>query len=95
MRDYEIVIMIFYNKDIYINDIISYYSKIINSNGKIYKLEKLGLKYLSYKIKNNNRAYYIVINIKVNVNTINLIKNDLELNNNVLRFLIIRKKFIK
>ncbi len=92
MRHYEIVLIISCDKSIYIEDIIKYYTNIINKNGKLHRLENWGLRSLSYNIKNKNKAYYILINIEVNLYTINLINNDFKLNSNILRFIIIRKK---
>ncbi len=94
MRHYELILMVYFNKNIYIDDIIKYYSNIINKNGKLYRLENWGLRKLAYNIKNNNKAYYILMNIKVDINIINIINDDLKLNKNILRFMIIRKKFI-
>lgn len=40
MRHYEIIFMIYPNKSLYVNDIIKYYSNIIDSNnGIIHRLE--------------------------------------------------------
>ncbi len=95
MRNYEIILMIYSNKNIYIDDIIKYYSNIVNKNGKLYRLENWGLRKLAYNIKNNNEAYYILMNIRVNINVVNFLNNDLKLNKNILRFIIIKKKCIE
>lgn len=95
MRNYEIILIISINNSIYIDDIIKYYSNMVNKNGKLYRLENWGLRKLAYNIKNNNEAYYILMNIKVNIDLINVINNDLKLNKNILRFLIIKKKNIE
>ncbi len=95
MRNYEIILIISVDNNIYINDIVKYYSNIINKDGKLYKLENWGLRKLAYNIKNNNEAYYIFMNIKVSVDLINILSNDLKLNKNILRFLIIKKKNIE
>ncbi len=92
MRHYEIVIIIYPNSDIYINDIIEYYTNLVNKNGILYRLENWGLRDLAYNIKKNSKAYYILMNIKVNIKIINFISDNLKLNKNVLRFLIIKKK---
>lgn len=91
MCNYEIVFMVYCDKYIYINDIIEYYKNIINLNGKFYKFKNLGLKKLSYNIKNNSKAYYVLINFKINKDKIKIIHDDLKINNNILRFLIIKK----
>ncbi len=95
MRNYEIVLMIYSNKNIYVDNVIEYYSDIVNKNGKLYRLENWGLRKLAYNIKNNTEAYYILMNIKVNVNVINFLNNDLKLNKSILRFMIIKKKYIE
>ncbi len=93
MRHYEIVFMVYPNKSIYVNDIIKYYSSIINnSNGKIHRLEDWGLRYLSYSIKKYYKAHYILMNIEVNLDIMYKLKIDFKLNLNILRFICIRKK---
>ncbi len=93
MRHYEIVFMIYPNKSIYINDIIKHYSYIINnSNGKIHRLENWGLRYLAYSIKKYYKAHYVLMNIEINIDTMNKLKIDFKLNINILRFIFIRMK---
>ncbi len=92
MRHYEIIFMIYPDKDIYVNDIINNYINIIKKKGIIHRLENWGLKKLSYNIKNFDKAYYILMNIEVNISLIKFINDDLNLNKNILRFLIIKKK---
>ncbi len=93
MRHYEIVFMVYPNKSLYINDIIKYYSNIINSsNGLIHRLEDWGLRYLSYSIKKYYKAHYVLMNIEVHINTMNKLKDDFKLNLSILRFIFIKKK---
>ncbi len=95
MRHYEVVFMVYPNKSLYINDIIKYYSGIINNNnGIIHRLEDWGLKYLSYPIKKCYKAHYILMNVEICVLLLNKLKVDFKLNNSILRHLIIRKKKI-
>ncbi len=91
-RHYEIVLMIYFNKSMYVSDIINYYSKFVNNCGKIYRIENWGVRSLSYSINKNNKAHYILMNIKIDSNKINIFTNDLKLNNKILRYLVIRKK---
>lgn len=93
MRHYEIVFMVYPNKSLYINDIIKHYTTIINSsNGLIHRLEDWGLRYLSYSIKKYYKAHYVLMNIEVNINIMNKLKNDFKLNSNILRFIFIKRK---
>ncbi len=93
MRHYEIIFMIYPNKSLYVNDIIKYYSNIIDSNnGIIHRLEDWGLRYLAYSIKKYYKAHYILMNIEINVHMMEKLKSDLKLNSSILRFLFIKKK---
>ncbi len=92
---YEIVFMIYPDKGSLVDDIIKYYSDIINNNGKIDRLENWGLKYLSYNIENCCKAYYVLMNISINKNFIDSIIKDLKINNNILRFMVVKKKNIE
>ncbi len=93
MRHYEIVFLVYPNKSLYINDIIKYYSNIINNgDGVIHRLENWGLRYLAYSIKKYYKAHYILMNIEVSVHVMKKLKNDFKLNSSILRFIFIKKK---
>ncbi len=92
MFHYELIFMFYPNKSMYVKNIITYYSDmIINNKGKIHRLEDWGMKYLAYSINNFHKAYYFLMNIEINSKLIFDIKEDLKINNNILRFLILRK----
>ncbi len=93
MRYYEIVFMIYPDKDSLIDSIVDHYVIYIkNNNGKIYRLENWGIRYLAYSIKNIYKAYYILMNIKINKDFIKLLNDNLRVNSSILRFIIIKKK---
>ena len=63
--------------------IVDKYSKIINSSGKVIKIEEWGLLNLAYKIKNYKKGFYIHFKFEGNNNTLNEIEKKIKkLNNN-------------
>ncbi len=92
MFHYELVFMIS-PKNIYIKNIINHYLNLIKGEmGIIHRLEDWGLKYLAYAIKKFYKAYYVLMNIEIYKNSLIKIVDDLKVNNNIIRFLILRKK---
>lgn len=90
MRYYEIVFMIHPDKSEKSNKIISEYKKLISDlSGNITRLEDWGRRQLSYQIKKLSKAHYILINIELPSKNINKIKNNLKLNNSIIRYIII------
>ncbi|XZR53265.1 MAG: 30S ribosomal protein S6 [Enterobacteriaceae bacterium] len=93
MRHYELVIMFNTDKNNKILEIIKYYIEYIKKkNGQIYRIEDWGKRKLSYKIKKNNKAHYILLNIEISKQNIIKLEKKLKFNNFVIRKLIIRTK---
>ncbi len=94
MFHYEIVVIIYPGRNIDVNDIINNYCNyFIKNNVKIHRKENWGIKYLAYSINNIYKANYILFNIEVDLDKIKKIRDNLKLNNKILRFLILRKKY--
>ena len=73
--------------------ISNYYNNIIKSNyGKIIDIEYWGLKTLSYQIKKNKKAHYILIKAILNDYIIQKILLILRISENIIRFLFIKTK---
>ncbi|CAD83608.1 30S ribosomal subunit protein S6 [Candidatus Blochmanniella floridana] len=95
MRYYEIVLIIHPDSDNQIDNLVNYYSEIIiNSTGKIHRLENWGRRQLAYAIKNLNKAYYLLLNIEISKNILDILDNDFRFNEIILRYLIMRTKNI-
>ncbi len=96
MRHYEIIFLITPNESVNVVNIINYYSEIIFSDyGKIHRLENWGLKYLAYNINNLCKAYYILMNVEINCSLVNKLEKSFNMDDKVIRFLIIRRKKIE
>ena len=62
------------------------------TNYKIDKIEEIGKKDLPYSINKNKKGYYVIINFKIPLQDIINIRNFYKSNNNIIKYLILRKK---
>ena len=66
-------------------------NKIEEDDGKVTNLEKIGLKYLAYEIKNNKQGYYIVIQFKSEQSTTAELERLFRITEEVMKFIVVRK----
>jgi small subunit ribosomal protein S6 len=57
--------------------------------GEILDVDVWGKRYLAYKIKGHNEGYYIVYNFKVSPDKVAEIKRQMQLKQEILRFMIV------
>ena len=68
------------------------FAEIITSGGgTIHRREYWGLKSLSYKIKKNRKAHFVLLNIEAPSDTVQEMERNMRLNEDVLRHLTIRE----
>ncbi len=72
--------------------IIDKYSKIINSSGKVVKIEEWGLLNLANKIKNYKKGFYIHYKFEGSKDTLNDVEKKISLDNSIIRHLIVKYK---
>jgi small subunit ribosomal protein S6 len=69
------------------------FAEIITSGGgTIHRREYWGLKSLSYKIKKNRKAHFVLLNIEAPSDTVREMERNMRLNEDVLRHLTIREE---
>ncbi len=68
------------------------YNDLINSSGKVIKVEKWGLINFANKINNYNKGFYIHYKFEGENETLNEIKKNILVDSSVLRHLTIRYK---
>ena len=68
------------------NSIKDYLSKY-----EIKEVEELGKKRLAYEVKKNKEGYYIIFTIKANQNDILEIERYCKINEDILKFIVVRK----
>lgn len=57
--------------------------------GEVLDVDVWGKRYLAYKIKGHDEAYYIIYNFKVSPDKISEIKRQMQLKQEILRFMIV------
>tara|TARA_B100000029_G_scaffold501471_1_gene574945 strand:+ start:184 stop:642 length:459 start_codon:yes stop_codon:yes gene_type:complete len=74
-----------------VDGLIDTFEKILKSHGgKITKKEQWGLRTLAYKIKKNRKGHYVLINIDGTPDAIHEMEKQMQLHEDVLRFLTIK-----
>ena len=92
MNKYESVIIINPSVDEQgIKSLIAKFTDLINSNGKLEKVEELGKKKLAYEIKKNSEGYYIVFNFEANPDLIAELERVYRITDEVIKFIVVRE----
>lgn len=88
---YETVILV--NENLKNEDYTKELEKIKNyfKNCEIIEIEEIGLRKLAYEIRKNKNAYYILITFKSKSNEIAEIERLYRIDDEILKFIVIRK----
>ena len=92
MNKYESVVII--NPSVEeqgIKSLIAKFTDLINSNGKLEKVEELGKKKLAYEIKKNAEGYYIVFNFEAKPELIAELERVYRITDEVIKFIVVRE----
>ena len=68
----------------------SFTKNIENSKGKVISIEEWGLKDISFSINNYKKAFYHFFQIEFDSNKLSTMKNNLNQNEKILRYLFIK-----
>ena len=74
------------------NELKNHTDLVSELKGNIVYQESWGMRNLAYPIKNNKKAFYEFMNIEMPQGNINLMNTKLNLNENVIRYLLIKVK---
>ena len=92
MNKYETVFIINPSvEDTGVKSLIQKFSDLINSDGKVEKVDELGKKKLAYEIKKNSEGNYVAINFEANPNLIAELERVYRITDEVMKFITIRK----
>lgn len=92
MNKYESVIIIKPNLDEEeIDNITQKVKDIIEENGTVTKVEKMGMKKLAYEIRKNKEGYYIVIYFEADASIISELERYYRITENIIKFINVRK----
>lgn len=91
MNKYESVIIIKPNLDEQeIEGIVTEITDLINQNGKVTKVEKMGVKKLAYEIQKNKEGYYIIFYFEVRSEFIVELERYYRINENIIKFITVK-----
>jgi len=92
MNKYESVVII--NPSVEeqgVKALIAKITDLINSNGKLEKVDELGKKKLAYEIKKNSEGYYVVLNFEANPNLVAELERVYRITDEVIKFIVVRE----
>ena len=92
MNKYESVIIINPNvEEETIKSLIDRFSTLINSDGKVEKVDELGKKKLAYEIKKNSEGIYVLINFEAAPTLIKELERVYRITDEVIKFIVVKK----
>lgn len=93
MNKYESVVIINPNLETEgIKNLITKFSDLINSNGKVNSVEELGKKKLAYEIKKLNEGYYIVFKFEADPELIKELERVYRITDEVIKFIVVKEE---
>ena len=93
MNKYESVIIINPSVDEEgMKALIQKFTDIINSEGKVEKVNELGKKRLAYEIKKNREGYYVVFDFEAKPELIAELERNYRIEDAVLKFISVKKE---
>ena len=91
MNKYESVVIINPNIDEEaIKALIAKFSDLINSDGKVEKVDELGKKKLAYEINKNKEGFYAVFYFEANTSLISELERNYRITDEVIKFMTIK-----
>ena len=93
MNKYESVIII--NPSLEeqgIKDVITNFTDLINSDGKVENVDEMGRRKLAYEIKKQSEGYYVVYTFEANPEFITELERIYRITDSVMKFITIRKE---
>ncbi len=92
MNKYESVIIINPNVDEEgIKSLISRFTDLINTDGKLEKVDQLGKRKLAYEVKKNKEGFYAVFYFEANANLIAELERNYRITDEVIKFMTVKQ----
>ena len=93
MNKYESVVIINPSLEVEsIKALVSKFSDLINTNGKVDSVEELGNKKLAYEIKKNKEGYYIVIKFEAKPELVGELERVYRITDEVIKFIVVKEE---
>lgn len=75
-----------------IKDVITKFTDLINSDGKVENVDEMGRRKLAYEIKKHSEGYYVVYTFEANPEFITELERIYRITDSVMKFITIRKE---
>ena len=93
MNKYESVIII--NPSVEeegIKSLVTKFTDLINTEGKVEKVDELGKRKLAYEVKKNKEGYYLIFNFEAKPTLIAELERNYRITDEVIKFIVVRKE---
>ncbi len=91
MNKYESVIIINPSVDEEgVKSLVSKFTDLINTDGKVEKVDDLGKRKLAYEVKKQKEGYYQIFNFEANPELIKELERNYRITDEVIKFMTIR-----
>lgn len=91
MNKYESVIIINPTVDEEgVKSLVKKFTDLINTDGKVEKVDELGKKKLAYEVQKNKEGYYVVFYFEANPNLISELERNYRITDEVIKFMSVK-----
>ena len=91
MNKYESVVIINPNVDEEgVKELVKKFTDLINTDGKVEKVDELGKKKLAYEVQKNKEGYYLVFYFEANPNLISELERNYRITDEVIKFMSVK-----
>ncbi len=92
MNKYESIIIIDQNVDEEgIKALISKFTDLINTEGKVSEVTEMGKRKLAYEIKKNKEAFYVLFNFEAKPELIAELERNYRITDEIIKFIVVKK----
>ena len=92
MNKYESIIIISQNvEEEGIKSLITKFTDLINTEGKVSNVNEMGLKKLAYEISKNKEGYYVVFDFEAKPELITELERNYRITDEIIKFIVVRK----
>lgn len=75
-----------------VKNLIKKFTDLINTEGKVEKVDELGKKKLAYEVKKNKEAYYVVLNFEAKPTLIAELERNYRITDDIIKFIVIKEE---
>lgn len=91
MNKYESVVIINPSVDEEgVKELVKKFTDLINTDGKVEKVDELGKKKLAYEVQKNKEGYYVVFYFEANPNLISELERNYRITDEVIKFMSVK-----